>query len=61
MQGHCMKCGMKKDLVDAEIGRTKRGGLMAKGKCDKNHTVCAFMSLENADKAVAAGEAKKAY
>lgn len=61
VQGRCMKCKEQKDMKNAEIVKTARGGFMAKGKCpDCGTTLCAMMSKENAEKAVKAG-AKKAY
>ena len=62
--GYCVKCkekGVK--LKDAAIEQTARGGYMAKGKCGNGcgTTVCAMMSKENAEKAIKAGEAKKAF
>ena len=41
---------------------TSRGGYMAKGKCSVcGCGMCRIMSKVNAEKAVADGEAKKAY
>jgi hypothetical protein len=61
MEGYCVKCKAKKALKDPAIHVTKRGGFMAKGKCETcGTTVCSIMSKDNADKAIAAGEAKKA-
>jgi hypothetical protein len=52
--GYCVKC--KEKGVE-----TAKGGFMAKGKHQQcGTTVCAMMSKENAEKAVADG-AKKAY
>ena len=46
----------------AEMNVTSRGGFMAKGKCtDCGCGMCRIMSKDNAEKAVADGEAKKAY
>jgi hypothetical protein len=43
------------------ISQTARGGYIAKGKCPETGiTVCAMMSKDNAEKAVADG-AKKDY
>lgn len=60
--GYCVKCKLKGvELSSPEIVQTAKGGFMAKGKhavCGT--TVCAMMSKENAEKAVADG-ATKAY
>jgi len=62
VSGYCVKCKEKGvELTDPKIHTTKKGGFMAKGKhavCDT--TVCAMMSKDNADKAIADGDAKKA-
>jgi hypothetical protein len=61
MEGYCVKCKAKRKLKDPAINRTKRGGYMAKGKCETcGTTVCSIMSKDNAEKAIASGEAKKA-
>lgn len=62
MQGRCMKCKEQKDMKDAQIVKTARGGFMAKGKCvDCGCGMCKIMSQADAEKAVSDGEAKKAY
>ena len=64
VKGYCVKCKEKGvELKDAKIGKTSRGGYMAKGTCSKDGktTVCAMMSEENAKKAIDAGEAKKDF
>ena len=62
VQGHCMGCKTKKDLKDARIEKTSRGGFMAKGLCtDCGTKVSAIMSKDNAEKAISSGEAKKAF
>ena len=50
-------------MKDPVIGKTSRGGYMAKGICSKcNKTkMCAMMSKDNAEKAIADGEAKKGF
>lgn len=60
--GYCVKCKEKGvELTGAEIHQTAKGGFMAKGKHAKCGTVvCAMMSKENAEKAIAGG-ATKAY
>lgn len=60
--GYCVKCKEKGvELSAPEIVQTKRGGFMAKGKHEKcGTTVCAMMSKDTAEKAVADG-ATKAY
>ena len=57
--GYCVKCKEKGvTLTDAVIHRTAKGGYMAKGKHAKcGTTVCAMMSKENAEAAIASGEA----
>ena len=62
MEGRCMKCQTQKKMKNAEITQTSRGGFMAKGKCEScGTTVCKMCSKVDADKAIASGEAKKAY
>lgn len=62
MQGRCMKCREQKDMKDVDMTQTAKGGFMAKGKCVTCGTgVCKIMSKDNAEAAVAKGEAKKAY
>ena len=60
---YCVKCKKKGQLMkDAKITKTSRGGFMAKGKCpDCGTTMCAMMSKDNAEKAIADGDAKKAF
>ncbi|MFA6974260.1 MAG: DUF5679 domain-containing protein [Parcubacteria group bacterium] len=62
VSGYCVKCKEKgKEMKNAEIVQTARGGYMAKGKCPSCGTsICAMMSKENAEKAIKAG-AKKAF
>lgn len=59
---YCVKCkekGVK--MTDPAITQTKKGGYMAKGTCPKcSTTLCAMMSKDNAEKAMADG-AKKAF
>jgi hypothetical protein len=67
--GFCMTCGRKdkdagrnKEMKEAKMTMTKRGGYMAKGKCpDCGKTICAIMSKDNAQKAMDSGEAKKDF
>ena len=62
VKGHCMKCKEKRDMVDAKMTQTPKGGFMAKGACKSCGTkMCAMMSKDNAEAAVKMGEAKKAY
>jgi hypothetical protein len=60
--GYCVKCKEKGvELSAAEMHKTEKGGFMAKGKHEKcGTTVCAMMSKDNAEKALANG-VKKAY
>ena len=64
VEGYCVRCkekGIK--LKEPVIEKTSRGGFIAKGICTKcNKTkVCAMMSKDNAEKAIASGEAKKGF
>ena len=60
--GRCMGCKAQKEMKDAKIVQTSRGGYMAKGKCKECGTsMCAMMSKDNAEKAMASGEAKKGF
>lgn len=62
MEGRCMKCKEQKTMADIKMTKTKRGTFMAKGKCGVCGTVvCKIMSTDDANKAVSAGHAKKAY
>lgn len=62
VQGYCVKCKAKVNLTSPVIGKTSRGGYMAKGTCAKSkNVVCAMMSEETAMKAIKAGEAKKDF
>ncbi len=58
--GYCVKCKEKGvELSAPEIVQTKTGGFMAKGKHEKcGTTVCAMMSKDTAEKAVADGATK---
>jgi len=49
-------------MKDAKICQTVKGGYMAKGTCTVCGTrMCAMMSKDNAEKAIASGEAKKVF
>lgn len=63
VKGYCVKCKKKgQSMKDAKITQTARGGYMAKGKCPACGTsMCAMMSKDNAEKAIGAGEAEKAF
>jgi hypothetical protein len=60
VQGRCMKCKAQKDIQNATIVQTAKGGYMAKGKCTCGCSMCAMMSKDNADKAMKEG-AKKGF
>ena len=58
--GYSVKAKKKVEIVDPKIHKTKKGGFMAKGKCPETGiTVCAMMSKENAEKAIADGVPKE--
>jgi hypothetical protein len=63
IKAYCVKCKAKEqDMTDAVISKTPKGGYMAKGKHAKcGTTMCAMMSTEKAEKAIAAKEAKKGF
>jgi len=62
IEGRCMKCKEQKEMKDAQMTKTSRGGFMAKGKCSVcGCGMCRIVSKDNAEKLVADGEAKKAY
>jgi hypothetical protein len=62
IQGYSVKAKKKVDIQDPAISKTAKGGFIAKGKCPETGiTVCAMMSQEKAEKAIADGEAKKDY
>lgn len=57
-----MKCKEQRDMKDAEVHMTPKGGFMAKGKCAVCGTgVCKIMSKADAEKAIQSKAAKKAY
>lgn len=60
--GYCVKCKEKGVVLsNPAIHQTKKGGYMAKGGCPKcSTTVCAMMSKDKAEQAIAQG-ASKAY
>ena len=62
MEAYCVKCKEKGvEMKDPKIHITAKGGFMAKGTCSKcGCGMCAIMSKEKADAAVASGEATKA-
>jgi uncharacterized Zn finger protein len=62
VQAYCVKCKKKGvEMQDPEVVQTKKGGYMAKGKCKTcGTTMCAMMSKDNAEKAIADG-AKKSF
>tara|TARA_Y100000310_G_scaffold15748_1_gene15837 strand:- start:128 stop:298 length:171 start_codon:yes stop_codon:yes gene_type:complete len=56
-----MKCKGKQDMKDATLNQTPKGTYMGKGTCSSCGTkMAAIMSKDNAEKALEAGEAKKA-
>lgn len=63
VNAYCVKCKKKgQKMKNAKIVMTARGGYMAKGQCpDCGTTMCAMMSKEKAEAAMAAGEAEKAF
>ena len=63
IEGRCMRCKAKKAMKKpAKMTMTSRGGYMAKGNCSVcDCGMCAIMSKDNAEKAMADGEAEKAY
>lgn len=64
VKGYCVVCKQKGvEMKSPVIEKTSRGGFMAKGICSKcNKTkMCAMMSKDNAEKAIASGEAKKGF
>ena len=62
IEGRCMKCKENREMKDVQMTQTARGGFMAKGKCTVcGCGMCKIMSKDNAEAAVASGEAVKAY
>ena len=61
--GYCVKCKKKgSEMKDPKINQTARGGYMAKGACKTcGCKMCAMMSKDNAEKAIADGDAKKDF
>jgi len=59
VKGHCMKCKEKREMKEAEVTKTAKGGYMAKGTCVKCSTkMCAMMSKDNAEQAIKDGVKK---
>ena len=60
VEAYCVKCKKKGQLMkDPVINMTAKGGYMAKGKCPEcDCTMCAMMSKDNAEKAMADGAGK---
>lgn len=62
VNGRCMKCGEDRQMKEARIEQTSRGGYMAKGKCSVCQTNMArILSKDNAEKAISEEDAKKAF
>lgn len=62
MEARCMKCKEERNMKDAVMTMTSRGGYMAKGKCvNCGTTMCRIFSKDNAEKAMKSGEAKKGF
>tara|TARA_Y100000310_G_C20127487_1_gene554305 strand:- start:281 stop:475 length:195 start_codon:yes stop_codon:yes gene_type:complete len=63
VKAYCVKCKEKgREMKGPVINKTARGGFMAKGACAEcGCKMCAMMSKDNAEKAIADGEAKKGY
>ncbi len=62
VEGRCMKCKTNREMKDAKIEQTARGGFMARGTCVKCGTKMAAMkSKVDAEKFIKSGAAKKAY
>jgi len=58
--GYCVKCKEKgREMKNPSIGKTARGGFMAKGTCASCGTkMSAMMSKDNAEKAIKDGAKK---
>ncbi|MEX0932764.1 MAG: hypothetical protein WDZ77_01550 [Candidatus Pacearchaeota archaeon] len=63
IQARCMRCKENgKNMKDAQMTKTARGGFMAKGKCaDCDCGMCKIMSKDDAEKSISSGDAKKAF
>lgn len=35
MDGYCVKCKQKKEMIDTVLGKTSKGGNIVKGKCSE--------------------------
>lgn len=57
---YCVKCKEKGvEMQSPAIHQTKKGGYMAKGDCGTcSTTLCAIMSKDNAEAAIASGVSK---
>ena len=60
VEAYCVKCKKKgQKMNDPVINKTAKGGFMAKGTCPVCGTkMCAMMSKDNAEKAIADGAGK---
>lgn len=62
MEARCMKCKEQREMINAEMTKTTRGGFMAKGKCKIcGCGMCKIMSEKDAMNAISSGVAKKAF
>lgn len=63
VKGYCVSCKEKdREMKNVKIQQTARGGFMARGVCTTCNTkMCAMISKENAEKAIADGEAEKDF
>lgn len=46
--GYCVRCKVKRDMLEVGIAKAKNGRRMAKGKCQTCQTkMCKFLKKEN--------------
>jgi hypothetical protein len=61
IEGYCMKLKSKQAFVDPIISKNAKGGFVCKGETKDGHKMCAIMSKEKAEAAIASGVKKEGF
>jgi len=61
IEGYCMKLKSKQPFVDPIISKNAKGGFVCKGSTVDGHKMCAIMSKDKAEAAVASGVKKEGF
>jgi len=61
IEGYCMKLKSKQPFVDPIISKNAKGGYVCKGETKDGHKMCAIMSKDKAEAAVASGVKKEGF